>query len=74
MPIHCFIEVLGKKFAQDCAGSQSICKAHPPMHIGICVGGCNAADEPKDNQNVSLIPAAALKLWSVSNRLNRQTG
>ena len=37
---------------QDCAGFWFVYKAHPPMHIGICVGGCNAVDGPKDKQNV----------------------
>ena len=37
---------------QDCAGFWFVYKAHPPMHIGICVGGCNAVDEPKDKQDV----------------------
>jgi hypothetical protein len=25
-----------------------VIKAHPPAHIVICAGGCNAKDEPKD--------------------------
>ena len=29
-------------------------KAHPPAHIEICVGGCNAVDGHKDKQDVEL--------------------
>ena len=46
---------------QDCAGFWFVCKAHPPAHIGICVGGCNAVDGPKNKQDVSLFLAAALR-------------
>jgi hypothetical protein len=35
----------------DCAGFWFVCKAHPPVHIRICVAGCNAADRPKDKQD-----------------------
>ena len=37
----------------DCAEFWFVYKAHPPAHIGICVGGCNAVDRPKNNQNVN---------------------
>ena len=47
---------------QDCAEFWFVYKAHPPAHIGICVGGCNAVDGPKNNQDVSLFLAAALRL------------
>ena len=45
---------------QDFAGFWFVYKAHPPAHIGICVGGCNAVDAPKNKQDVSLFLAAAL--------------
>jgi hypothetical protein len=31
------------------------------VHIGICAGGCNADDGPKDKQDVELFLAEALK-------------
>ena len=37
---------------QDCAEFWFVYKAHPPAHIGICVGGCNAVDAPKNKQDV----------------------
>jgi hypothetical protein len=30
--------------SQDCAGFWFVYKAHPPVHIGICAGGCKAPD------------------------------
>jgi hypothetical protein len=48
-------KVLGSRpeiITKDCAGFWFFYKAHPPMHIGICVGGCNAVDEPKDKHDV----------------------
>jgi DNA-binding NtrC family response regulator len=38
-----------------------VIKAHPPAHIAICAGGCNAEDGPKDKQDVELFLAEALK-------------
>jgi len=31
------------------------CRAHPPVNIGICAGGYNAADGPKDKQGCLII-------------------
>ena len=45
---------------QDCAGFSSVCKAHPPAHIEICAGGCNAVDGPKDTQDVELFFSGTL--------------
>ena len=39
---------------QDCAGFGFVYKAHPAAHIEIRVCGCNAADGPKDKQDVEL--------------------
>ncbi|MGB5618781.1 MAG: hypothetical protein WBM78_18195, partial [Desulfobacterales bacterium] len=50
---------------QDCAGFWFVYKAHPPAHIGICVGGCNAVDGPKNKQDVYLFLAATLKAGPV---------
>jgi hypothetical protein len=43
------------------AGFWFVTQAHSPVHIGICAGGCNAGDGPKDNQDVALFFAEALK-------------
>jgi hypothetical protein len=43
-----------KIIPQDCAGCWSVCNAHPPVHIWICAGGCNAVDGPKDKKDVEL--------------------
>jgi hypothetical protein len=40
---------------QDYAGFVFIDKAHPPMHIKICAGGCNAVDGHKDKQGWGII-------------------
>jgi hypothetical protein len=45
---------------QDCAGFGSAYKAHQAAHIEIRVGGCTAANDPKDKQDVSLFLAGAL--------------
>jgi len=37
---------------QDCAGFWFVYKAHPPVHIRICAGGCNTVDGLKDKQDV----------------------
>jgi hypothetical protein len=37
-----------------------VIKAHPLAHIGICAGGCNDEDGPKDQQDVVLFFAEAL--------------
>ena len=29
--------------------------AHPPVHIKICAGGCNAVDGPKDKKDGLII-------------------
>jgi hypothetical protein len=39
-----------------------VIKAHPSTHIEICAGGCNAEDGPKDQQDVVLFFAEALKI------------
>jgi len=46
---------------QDCAGFGFVGKAQPAAHIEIRVGGCNAADGPKDKQDVALFFSGALK-------------
>ncbi|MGD9976085.1 MAG: hypothetical protein AB7S77_23765, partial [Desulfatirhabdiaceae bacterium] len=46
----------------DCDGFWFVCKAHPPVHIGICAGGCNAADGPKDKQDVDLFVSDSLTI------------
>ena len=35
------------------------------MHIGICAGGCNAADGPKDKQDVDLFFSDSLTAQAV---------
>jgi hypothetical protein len=35
--------------------------AHPPAHIEIRVGGCNAVDGPKDKEDVELFLSGVLK-------------
>ena len=53
---------------QDGAGFWFVTKAHPSVHIEICVGGCNAGDGPKDNQNRTGVDEFASVLehgWSV---------
>jgi len=40
-----------KIIGPDWAGFWFIFKAYPPVHIGICVGGCNAEDESKEKQD-----------------------
>jgi hypothetical protein len=32
----------------ECARFEFVYKAHPPVHIKICSGGCNAVDWPTD--------------------------
>jgi hypothetical protein len=44
-----------------CAGFWFVCKAHPPAHFEIRVGGCNAVDGPKDKQEVTVFLATTLK-------------
>jgi hypothetical protein len=46
--------------AQYGAGFWFVTKAHSPAHIGICAGGCNAGDGPKDKQEVQLFLAETL--------------
>jgi len=51
------VEDLGSRkeiIPQDCAGFWFAHKAHPPVHIEICAGGCNAVGRPKDRQDVEL--------------------
>jgi hypothetical protein len=55
----------------DCAEFRFVYKAHPPAHIGICVGGCNAVDGQKNKQDVSLFLAAVLKHWVGIRFVNR---
>ena len=43
-------------------------KAHPPAHIEICVGGCNAVDGHKDKQDVELFFSGALSNHVLTNR------
>ena len=42
------------------------------MHIGICVGGCNAVDEPKDKQDVNgyLFPVVSATSKSLTKAIN----
>ncbi|MBT8340650.1 MAG: hypothetical protein KJP07_11605, partial [Desulfatitalea sp.] len=42
-----------------------VCKAHPPVHIRICTGGCNAADGLKDKQDWGIIFFLRLKQLAV---------
>jgi hypothetical protein len=44
-----------KIISPDYAGFVSVYKAHPPVHIRICAGGCNAVDGPKDKQGGGII-------------------
>jgi hypothetical protein len=37
-------------------------KAHPPVHIRICAGGCNAIDGRKDKQGGGIFLACALRI------------
>jgi hypothetical protein len=37
------------------AGFGFVYKAHPPVHIMICAGGCNAVDGRKDKQSGVII-------------------
>jgi hypothetical protein len=39
----------------DCAGFGFVYKAHSPVHIRICAGGCNAVDDRKDKQGGGII-------------------
>jgi hypothetical protein len=39
----------------DCAGFVFVYKAHPPVHIRICVDGCNAVDGRKNKQGGGII-------------------
>ena len=39
---------------KECAGFWFVSKAHPSAHIGICAGGCNTCEAPKDDQDVEL--------------------
>jgi hypothetical protein len=39
----------------DCAGFGLVYKAHPPVHIRICAGGCNTVDGRKDKQDGGII-------------------
>jgi hypothetical protein len=43
------------------AGFWFVTQAHPPAHIGMCAGGWNAGDGPKDKQEVELLLAEALR-------------
>ncbi|MCK4837788.1 MAG: hypothetical protein KAS94_03240 [Desulfobulbaceae bacterium] len=47
--------------AQGCAGFWFVYNAHPPVHILICAGGCNAVDELKDKQDLQLFLAEVLR-------------
>jgi hypothetical protein len=53
------IRVTVRKISQDSAGFGFVYKAHPAAHIEIRVGGCNAADGPKDKQDVELFFAGS---------------
>jgi hypothetical protein len=53
-----------KIIQQDCAGCWSVYKAHFPVHIWICAGGCNALDGPKDKKDVELFFPSGLKTFS----------
>jgi hypothetical protein len=46
--------------AQYDAGFWFVTQAHSSAHIGICAGGCNAGDGPKDKPDVELFLAEAL--------------
>ena len=37
---------------QDCAGFWFVYKAHPPVHIRICAGGCNAVGGTEDQSRL----------------------
>jgi hypothetical protein len=39
------------------------------VHIGICAGGCNADDGPKDKQDVELFLAEALRQTTATDTL-----
>ncbi|HSM75720.1 MAG TPA: hypothetical protein VK852_13830, partial [Desulfobacterales bacterium] len=47
-----------------------VTQAHPPVHIGICTGGCNAEGRPKDQRDLQLFfagaPAKAINLSAFS--------
>jgi hypothetical protein len=49
-----------KILPQDRAGFGSAFKAHPPVHIGICAGGCYAEGGPKDKKDAALFFSAGL--------------
>jgi hypothetical protein len=48
---------------RDCAGFGFVYEAHPAVHIEMRVGGCQAADDPKDKQDMELFLAEALTPW-----------
>jgi hypothetical protein len=50
-----------KIIPQDCAGFWYVYKAHPPVHIWICFGGCNAVDGPKGKIDVELFFSTGLR-------------
>jgi hypothetical protein len=43
--------------APDCPGFAFVYKAHPPVRIRICAGGCNAVDGRQDKQDGVCITA-----------------
>lgn len=45
----------------DCAGFGFVYKAHPPVPIKICAGGCNAVGGPKGKQGDVIISGRGLK-------------
>jgi hypothetical protein len=49
-----------KIISQDCPGCWSVYKAHFPVHIWICAGGCNAAGGPKDKKDEELFFSTGL--------------
>ena len=57
----------------DCAGLWFVYKAHPPAHIGIRLGGCNAVDGPQDKQEVELFFAGALITLKVYSHILQPT-
>jgi hypothetical protein len=50
-----------KIIPEDYAGFWLVYKAHPPVHIWICAGGCNAVDGKKDKKDVELFFPTGLK-------------
>jgi hypothetical protein len=55
-------------FPQDSAGIEFVYKAHPAAHIEIRVGGCNAVDGPKEQQDVELFFAGPISNFDDSEK------